>query len=788
MNKKDIWILLGGTALALCSPRAWAGEVATQDAPAQPTAGSLVHATASNKSGTAPAQDAGSLGEIVVTAQRREERLQDVPIAITAVTGKGLADAHVSNITMIQSLSPSIQFRAQANGASSANVIIRGLGTTGTARAFEGAVGVFVDGVYRTRAAAVMQDFLDFDSLQVLRGPQGTLFGKNTSAGAVLMTSTAPSFETRVDGELSVGNYGTVSAKAAIGTGLSDSVAIRVAALHSSTHGFYTDPNDGRHIADNQSNAVKAQLLWEPGDRVSFHLIGDYSKSNGHCCFTTSSYLPGPAQALINGLILARGLKLPSTNPGDFEQVLSNPGQQQVEDYGATLLGSVAFGGDTLKTVTAIRKFRIAQSDGDADFSGADILNLDERFASRFLSQEVSFNGHSERLRANYVIGAFLSDEQIDIGRNLRWGSQAQAFWNAALGAPGRVYAAPGLWAQEAMRGSNQSYALFAHSDFDLARGWNLIAGARYSIEDKRGSFRNSFYRSQSNDTFRVLGLMPAPAYDAATTDRALSGTLGVQYRLGPDAMIYLSYNRGFKAGGIILDANGAGGVSNNPAITPGAKPLSPAYRPEKVNGVEWGAKVTYLDRKARTNIAIFYNDVSDLQAAQFIGVQFTVLNAKSARTYGLELENSFKLSPALSLDLNGTWLPYAKYGVDPALSAVLSGSRIRFVPKFGGNAALKLDAPMNDRVSLIGRAELQYTSPEFLDNSSLAQRSAVTLVNLDLGFKTADGRWQIEGWVQNLTNRIYANTAFLVPLQGTTENVYLAPPRTFGARLRVHL
>ncbi|WP_293876112.1 MULTISPECIES: TonB-dependent receptor [unclassified Sphingomonas] len=769
--------LAGVALLALMPAPAWAQPIIQQ--PPEP------QQQEQQQEQKAPAATAAAEpGDIVVTAQRRSERLQDVPIAITAATGEQLAQAHVENITNIQSLSPSIQFRSQANGASSANVIIRGLGTTGTSRAFEGAVGIFVDGVYRTRAAAVVQNFLDIDSLQILRGPQGTLFGKNTSAGAVLLTSTRPEATPTATGEWTVGNYGMVSVRGAVGAGLSDTVAVRVAGLYSGSDGFYTDPNDRRAIADSASHAVKAQILWEPSDRLSFQLIGDDAKSVGHCCFATSSYSPGAVQPLIDGLIRARGLRTPSPRLSDFEQVLSNPGRQVVRDYGGTLLASLAIGGDTIKSVSAIRKFVIDQRNGDADFSGADILNLDERFASRFLSQELTFNGKSAALHADYVLGGFVSDEQLDLGRNLRWGSQAQTFWNTLLGA-GRVYAAPGLWSNEIMTGSAQSYALFAHADVELGKGWKLLGGLRYSIERKRGAFANGFYRNRPDDTFRVLGLMPAPAYDVATTDRALSGTLGAQYSFSRDAMVYLTYNRGFKAGGVILDANGAGGAANNPAIVAGARPLSPIYRPEKVNAFEFGGKFSYLDHRAHTNVAIFYNTVSDLQVAQFIGVQFTVLNARSAKTYGLELENSIRIGQALTLNLDGTWLPHARYGVDPSLSAMLSGQSVRFVPRLGGNASLNLDQPLGDRLALTGRVEVQYTGREYLDNSSKITRPPVTLLNANLGVDIADGGVRLELWGQNLTNRIYANAAFLAPLQGTTENAYMAPPRTFGLRTK---
>ncbi len=171
------------TGMVACATPAMA-QTAPEAAPAAPA-----------NPPVAQTEEANSSGDIIVTAQRRAERLQDVPIAITAVNADAMNEARVDNIQNIQAVSPSIQFRATNISSSSANVIIRGLGTTGTSRSFEGAVGIFIDGVYRTRAAAALTNFLDLDNLQVLRGPQGTLFGKNTSAGAVLLSSATPSFD-----------------------------------------------------------------------------------------------------------------------------------------------------------------------------------------------------------------------------------------------------------------------------------------------------------------------------------------------------------------------------------------------------------------------------------------------------------------------------------------------------------------------------------------------------------------------------------------------------------------
>ncbi|MEW4467853.1 TonB-dependent receptor [Parasphingorhabdus sp. JC815] len=735
---------------------------------------------------------AGGLSEIVVTAQRREERLQDVPVAITAADAEALAMARIENISNITNISPSIQFRSSNISSSSANVVIRGLGTTGNSRTFEGAVGIFIDGVYRTRAASALQNFLDIEAVQVLRGPQGTLFGKNTSAGAVLVNSTTPDvMDLGGNIELGYGNYNALDIKGAINIPFSEVAALRVAALYTEDDGHLSDPNSGKHYNSIDAQAYKAQLLIDPSSDFTMRVIADYSKSTGNCCYGTSDFINGPTQPLVDALTIARGSVLPSRRLKDREQVLTSPSRQKIIDYGATLLADFALGAGTLKSVTSLREFELVQLDVDSDFTGADIFSLDESFKSQFFSQELTYNGRLDALNSDFVVGGFYSKEQLDMTRDLYWNSQGQAYIDAIVSVavpgapPGTAFAAPGKWAGEDMAGTSTSYAAFAHINAEISDQFNIIAGLRYSIEKKKGSFRNSFYRSQPNDAFRLLGIQPGAPYAASTTDRALSGTLGVQYKPTSDAMVYFTYNRGFKAGGVNIDANGAGVRANNPAEVPGAVPLDPRFDPETVDAFEIGGKIDYMNRRARTNIALFYNKISDLQVAQFVGLQFTVLNAKSAELYGAEIENLFEITPSLTLGLDGIWLPHAKYGTDPALAAALSGQRFRYASKLSGNASLNLDQPINDDINLTGRVQYQYSSSQFINTASSTKRGGVGIMNGNIGIKSVDSGWQLEGWIQNMFNKTYTNLSFNTPIQAGDENAYLAPPRTYGITLR---
>jgi iron complex outermembrane receptor protein len=741
--------------------------------------------------------DPAQVEEVVVTAQRRQQNLQDVPVSVTAAGAAALAAAHVDDVSNIKALSPSVSFTTNYNPAVTSNIQVRGVGTVGASRSFEGAVGVFVDGVYRARAGQALENFLDVDSLQILSGPQGTLFGKNTSAGAVLMTSASPNI-TSVRGtyEASYGNYNTGLVKGAVNLPISDKAAFRIASLWSSREGDFTNPNTDQHYNDHHAKALKAQLLFQSTDNFDLRIIADWDHERQNCCFASIDAVRGPTYALVSALALALGIRSASTNPRDREQALNLNGETRIDDRGGVLQANwrPSLGGE-LHSITSYRDWDVRQLHFDADFGPADLLNLDENFRTRDFSQELTFNGGVDKTPllhpADYVVGIYYAHQKISASRNLRWASQAQTYWDTLLsfsGVPvGTVFAAPGLWAQDEMSGHSESLAAFTHWTVSLTERFELIAGARFSREKKDGSFFNPFYRPQPNDVFKVLGVQPGPTYDASHTDDAVSGVLGLQYRFTPGAMGYATYSRGFKAGGVNIDPNAAGAVANNPAIKPGAKPLDPTYRPEFIDGYEAGLKLDYLDRRARTNLAVFYDRIHELQVAAFLGLQFAVFNAPSAKLYGAEIENTFRLTKELTFEAAATYIPEASYGDSALLAAPLSGRRFTNAPTVAANGALSWDHPLTGDLSLTGRVAYQYQTKIFTNSASDATQGAYGLLNLNIGLKSNRNRWTAEFWCLNCTDKTYYIFHYQKTLQAGSEGAYLGPPLTFGMRLIGH-
>ncbi|MBF7015671.1 TonB-dependent receptor (plasmid) [Novosphingobium resinovorum] len=749
----------------------------------------LAQAGSAGEEARATEDDSGDKREILVTARRRTERLQAVPIAVTVADDRDLGRADVQSVSGLGAITPSISFRNANIASSTANLIVRGLGTSGSNRSFEGSVAIFVDGVYRTRAAAALQNFLDVGEVQVLRGPQSTLFGKNTTAGAVLLSSTRPRFDAiSGKGEIAYGSYDTLLLRASTNLPLADHAALRIATTISHTAGFYSDVTRNRSLNGSTTRGAKADLLVELAGGTTVQLIGDVSRGTGNCCYATSPVVVGPLQPFIDSLIVAAGGVVPSERPRDRQQSLNGDGREAVDDYGAALIIEAAVFGGALKSTTGYRHYSVDQINMDPDFSGADIFRYDESFRSRFLSQEVTFSLPVERLSGTLLLGAFVSDEQLVMGRKLPWGAQAQPVWDALLSGlglpPGTADASPGLIAHEDMGGAARTYSVFAHAETRLTSRLSIAGGIRYSIEDKTGRFAYRYYRPAAAEPFRLLGIQPGPPYDATHHDGAISGTAGIEFQASSSTLLYATYNHGFKSGGVNIDANGAGTRENNPAEVPGGRPLDPEYRPETIDAFEVGAKVSYLGGAARTNVALFHYDISSLQIAQFVGTRTTVINAKGAEDYGVEIENRLHLTRHLALDADLTWIARARYDAAGGIDPVLAGARFRFAPRVSANLAASIDAPVSRTMSVTGRVQYRYTSSQFVDTAGSYRQGPVDILDIKAGVGFPSARLNLEVGVRNLLDVTYVEQVLATPLQAGSYSGFLGAPRTFEARV----
>jgi outer membrane receptor protein involved in Fe transport len=473
----------------------------------------------------APAQ--GGVEEIVITSTKREENIQDVPIAVSAFTGDDLIARGIDEVEELEDISPSIQINTSSSASNGGTIRIRGMGTTGNNPGLEAAVGSFVDGVYRSRSGQTFGDLLDIERVEVLRGPQGTLFGKNTSAGAVHIITKKPVLEGMegfVQGEL--GNLDhkrvAISHSAPI---IEEVLGYRVSASWNDRDGFYKDIHSDAKYADRDRYALRGQLLWAPTESFEARLIADYGERDESCCPAqtvffgpTSNRLnengdPVPsnafgAQELAASIGLGRDfINIPGAfvNPAgcvgagcvgpypfekasrkrldDREVGLNYAPFEDVIDWGLSLEMTYDFDWAALTSITSYRDFH-AQYGQDIDFTSADILRPQEGLddITEIWSQEIRLVGSWEKL--DWLVGAYFYGEDLTSDERLEFGSQGGIFalQSAAGGAllpEGAGYSAD--WAQEA-----DGYAFFTHNTFHVTDAFSITGGVRYSHEKKK--------------------------------------------------------------------------------------------------------------------------------------------------------------------------------------------------------------------------------------------------------------------------------------------------------------
>lgn len=758
---------------------------------------------------TAPAEDAAAEeaatedgGEIIVTAQRRAENLQDVPIQVSVANSEYLARNNIDNGLRLTVLTPSLALRATDSPSSGVRLLIRGVGVVGPSQTTEGGVGVFVDGIYRSRNGSVISNFLDYDSVQVLKGPQGTLFGKNTTAGALVLTSTKPDLND-VEGryEVRVGNYREKLARGSLNIPLvDDKLAMRVSLMGLRKGGFVENLVTGGRENQDDSWAGKVALRFEPTDDVRFNLIGDWAESDGNCCGAVVYTFKGSAATgVIFGPLSAsygvRDVTNDYINNRDFTVAATSRLASFTRDRGVGLNGEFDVGPGTLTSITGFRQYKTVLGRASSFFSPADILSQTVRFDTEQFSQEFLYDTEIGD-RINALFGAFYSDEDIVRERDLMNGPQAAGLF-AAFRIPG--VATPGLFQSERMDANARSMSVFTHWSAEVTDQLTLAAGIRYSDEKKKASYDN-LVDPPVGSVWTAANAFPGPAYSSKFDTTAVSGTGIVSYKFSPDATVFAKFSRGFKAGGVVIDANAAGTPANNPDLGAGRVPLNPNYRNEFINSYELGGKFRFLNGRGSANMSVFYNDITDLQVPQFLGVAFSIISAKSAKNYGFELESNFEITDAVSLSANATWIPHAKYGKDLAIEGTasgraVSGQRFLLTPKLAASAAINLDQPVTDTLNVTGSVSAQYSTKQRTNSGALPianangyvanQQREMALIDASIGLKNVDEVWDISAYCNNCTNIHYVQSEFGAVFQTGSFMGFAAMPRTYGVTLR---
>jgi len=730
--------------------------------------------------GQALAQQATALDEIVVTAQKRSENLQDVPVSVTALTADQLKDQRVGDVLALSGLSPGLQIKTDDNAANP-RIFIRGIGVNDFNPSTASAVGVYVDGVYVASPLAQMAGFYDLQQVEVLRGPQGTLYGRNTTGGAINVTTRKPSDTPEGDLAVDYGRFNALNVQGGFGGPIADTLAFRIAGLYDKSDGYTLNRLTGNKGNDADRKAVRGALRWTPDDKLTVDVSASYSKSSGGSILTYNrSLVAQTAEAASTadpdptfGYIFCKPAYYTSgqcTNVAGYANTSSNKykgdyrfeGKDIVKLFGATSAVSYDFGGVTLYSITGYQR---AKRD-DYEETDANPISI---FDARYIAEQDT-TSQELRLQSNgatalrWVAGVYAARDNLD----------NDSHYNVleVLRVPDPVNNPTGMDPANSigvfgwpLHQKTTSYAAFGQVDYDLTPKLTLTGGLRWS-QDKK-----TFHYVSDVD----YGLLTLFEYDNQKTFSSISGRVGLRYAISDDANVYATYNRGTKSGGFFS------GQTTDPAD------LGP-YRDETVNAYEVGAKSEFLDRRLRVNVSAFYYDYKDLQVYTVIqrnGLPVQLFtNASKARVYGGEAEIEARPMTGLSLTL-GASLLNAEYKDFQSLGDDYSGNTLPSAPKASLNGAARYEHPVGAG-KLISQLDFTYRGKVYYDTANTERLSdkARAYVNGQLGWAFADGRYELGVWGKNLADT--TNISDITPIAAFGFDVFsMGPPRTYGVYLR---
>ena len=798
---------------------------------------------------TAATASRGELKEVIVTAQKRAQNLQDVPIAVIALSRQQLQDAGVTDIKNMAELTPGLTVTSTTS-ENSTTARIRGIGTVGDNVGLESSVGVVIDGVYRPRNGVGFGDIGDIESIEVLEGPQGELFGKNNDAGIINIVTQGPSRTFGVTGEITGGNFGDREISGSVTGPVGDSSAFRLYAKYEKRDGFMdVETGTGNfHDAVNNRNlyTVRGQYLITPSSNVSVRLIGDFSRRNEMCCQATPVY-PGPFAGVITALATNPLLggrpgqaAFPDTptNPFNWQSFANYPIVQQIWDRGFSAQLDWNLGGAHLTSISAWRDNSIAAGN-DPDYSNAALVqepangNVTD---FKQMSEELRLAGKTGRL--NWLIGGFADKELLNNTSTILADNQFDLYLgataSAAAGAnppnflllpeltgnlPGQTFI-PGVSGQaDSYQQTEKSYAFFTNETYTLIENLDLTAGLRYTHEAKDetadynspdgGSACGQLLSAPSPSAALPYSQLLLFGYGCATpfnpffagvthgqslSENNLNATVKLDYHFTDHVMGYASWGNGTKAGGFNLAR-----VTNPAAADPLAPILNTEFPRETVNSFEIGVKSELAQNTLRLDADVFDQQYHDFQLNTFTGIVFVVSSLPDVNSKGAELQLDW-LTPLSGLSISGG-VVYADTEITNFGDALYLfatnrlNNRLSFSPLWSGVVTAAYQVPLSSSLTLRMSADEKYSSSYNTgsDLDPLKIQGSYGILDARIGIGPPDGNWTFELWGQNLADKGYFQVAFDAPFQGLAVpgfnnqiDAFVGDPRTFGATLRV--
>lgn len=726
-----------------------------------------------------------SIEEVIVTAQKRPQNRQDVPIAISALDANTLEQAAITNLDEVQFLLPSLTITTNYSPMETV-VRLRGAGSGGTEPSIEPSVGMFIDGVYQSRAGLAITDLVDVERIEVLYGPQGTLYGKNTSAGVVSTTTRKPTNEFEGFLKYGVGSRGMQDVSASVSGPISKRWAYRFSGRYRKDDGWLDNEYLGTAGNNTDEYSLRGKLRFQATDNLDALLTVSHVQRQPDCCGSEISYGP-------DYLALAQeaGVTLGDNDSKNRVIDVNVDTHFELTSDAVSLHLDYDLGDSTLVSITAWDRYNTTRS-GDEDRSLLDMVRVEDLQEATSISQELRLSSRfAENLATTVGLYYYYNDLQRGDGETPRviLGEDVSALWPVIrdrvppfitpeqIGAPGEYSVLDNHWRQE-------SIAAFGQLAWDIDEHWRLGGGLRYAYERKEAQF---FIQTVTSTPFSLLRFELAPDTDQELdrTDGNLTGMFNLAYHWD-NANLYASIASGYKAGGF----NGTAGN-----FTPEER----EYDPETSISYELGYKSLHWDNRLRLNMAAFYTIFNDFHALSFDGNAGALFlnNAGQQTSKGVEVTADLAVSQLITVGFDVAYLlaQYDEYEDGPCYynspdtrpddSCDLSGQALPFAPKWAGNVYVLFHYPVAQG-NVYVRADWYANSSQNIDtqlNPSMVE--STRLFNLGAGFRTE--RWELSVWGKNLADQTDQLLVAEVPILADTNQYWLNPPRSYGAALRVN-
>ena len=776
--------------------------------------------------------DDGGIERIFVTASKRQTGLQQTPIAVTVTSGETIEQAKVLDIGDLQVLVPTLRV-TPLQRSTNTNFAIRGFGNGTNNTGIEPSVGIFIDGVYRSRAAAQIGDLPRLQQVEVLSGPQSTLFGKNASAGVISVRTEAPSYDFEGKVEAGIGNYNQRQLRGYISNGITDDLAFSLSGGINTRDG-YTDSLVGLDkINDRDRWNLRGQMLYEPMEDVKFRLIADYSEIDEICC-TTAGFENGPTALAVQAL---GGIVTDDADPFSYESALNASPHDTIEDGGISLQADIDFDDFAFTSITAFRNNESTYIN-DVDFTSLDILRETAGTKIETFTQEFRLTSTGDN-KLDWMIGGFYFDEKVTTGDVLIYGDLARTYFDVLLSAapvPGGVLPtieaiypalnagdifAAGTTIKTDFTQDNEASSFFVNLDYHLTDDFTVTLGVSYTKDEKE-----IIINSVNGDLFSRVDLANDPtvfgvpigqtplaglvgtlqdlqfqktdielpnSVEANTSDDSkVTWSLRGAYTLNKNVNFFATAATGFKATSWNLSRDSKPFSADQAALVSagiGATNQDFGTRfasPEEATVYELGIKTSF--KNGAFSATIFNQTIEGFQSSIFVGTGFVLSNAGEQNTVGIEFDSIYRPTDNISLTFAGTLLDpeYVSFvnGTDENGPADLSGTTVPGVHEQSIVAGITYDLEFDNGMYGYLRTDYIYESDvRVVGNIPDTVRREVSTFNASAGLNFENGL-MLQVYVRNLNNDEYFLTSFPRPIQAGSIQVYPNQPRTFGASI----